>query len=200
MREIILLCGPDGSGKTTIARLLNIYFESRGIRSSVSWIRGSHTIVSVLARILKKFDTFKGTDNPYYNITIPPKMRSLWIFLEFISIIPLIVTRFVFKSFLLIVVGERSPLDFIVWIISTTRTPRFVSTFYGRFMLALTIKWKTIFLYAPIDVLCSRRQSECRFIKRTMPAYIVFSKYLNMPIIETSENDCKVFRKVLETI
>ena len=115
---MLLICffGPDGSGKTSIAQRLTAIL-CRDSRTKRAWLRGTHTFASILARLLKKFRTFQGNDNPYYGLRIPPKLRHLWQLLELISIIPVWLWRFAIPKFLgYTVIGERGLLDFIVWV------------------------------------------------------------------------------------
>ncbi len=111
----IVLSGPDGSGKTTLARYLRSYLHSKGIYTSYTWYRGSHLAASLLARMLSKTRTMRGHENPYYSIKIPEKLKPLWLLIEFTSILPHYLAR---KALSIsgIAIGDRGILDFIVWI------------------------------------------------------------------------------------
>ena len=87
---IICFFGPNGSGKSTLAKALAREFEYRRFRTLVSWMRGTHTLASMLARFLSKFATFKGSDNPYYGISIPNNAKRVWQLIEFISVLPIL--------------------------------------------------------------------------------------------------------------
>jgi len=73
--RIVCFFGPDGSGKSTLAKALAESLKGRGLRFRVYWMRGIRTIAFILARFLSQFNSFKGSDNPYYGITLSPKLR-----------------------------------------------------------------------------------------------------------------------------
>lgn len=50
--EKVTLSGADGSGKTTIARILSAYLVSRGVGVCIHWFRGSYLLASALLRFL----------------------------------------------------------------------------------------------------------------------------------------------------
>ena len=58
---IIYFFGPDGAGKSTLAKKLAWEIHKRGHKTKLSWMRGSHTIASLLAKILSRSDFFKGS-------------------------------------------------------------------------------------------------------------------------------------------
>jgi len=82
--------------------------KGRSLKVRLSWMRGTYTLASLLARFLSKFAPFRGSDNPYHGISIPSSARRIWQLLEFISTLPILLTRFVLSSLLgYVVVAER---------------------------------------------------------------------------------------------
>ena len=156
---MILFFGPDGSGKSTITSALAENLEAKGLRVKISWMRGTHTFVSRIAFFLSKFEVFEGSDNPYYNIDIPPTMKKMWQILEFFSVLPIILFRYVFpRLFGFFVIGERSVIDFIVWVAITTQDESYLNRFPSRFLLNLAHKsYARVYITADLNTLLSRR-------------------------------------------
>jgi len=158
---IICLFGPDGSGKSTLAKLLVKKYSLRGLRVGLSWMRGTHTLASLIARLLSNFSTFKGYDNPYYEITIPRNLKRLWQLIEFTSAIPIILLRFILPSALgLWVVAERYLPDFITWVSFTTDDQNYYpESIEAKFLLALSYKAHSkIYVTATPKELSKRRK------------------------------------------
>jgi hypothetical protein len=71
----------------------------------------------MLARFLSKFVTFKGSDNPYYGISIPSYMKRVRQLIEFISVLPVLLVWFLLPGLLgYTVIAERYIPDFLVWV------------------------------------------------------------------------------------
>jgi thymidylate kinase len=140
----VCLFGPDGSGKTTAAKILAAYLRRRGVKVRISWMRGTHAAASLLARAMRRLG-LKGTSNPYYGIDIPPTLYQLWWALEFLSAIPIWIARYVLPRN---VVGDRCLVDFVVWVAATTDT-RFLRTIWARAALALARRYTLVYLHTP---------------------------------------------------
>lgn len=156
---IICLFGPDGSGKTTLARRVSKELRKEGREVRTTWMRGSHTLASVLAKLLSKLSTFQGGENPYYNIAIPTVMRRLWQAIEFLSALPVILFRFVIPAKLgRTVVCDRYAPDLVAWISMTTDDRDYPNRPEAKFLLKLSSLCDcTIYIYASRECLRERR-------------------------------------------
>jgi len=157
---IICFFGPDGSGKSTLAKDLAKEFNNCGFRVKLSWMRGTHTLASLFAEILSKFTAFKGSDNPYYEITIPKNLKRLWQLVELTSAIPIILLKFILSSTLgYWVVAERYVPDFITWVSLTTSDRSYPESIEAKFLLALSSKAHSkIYVTASLEELLRRRE------------------------------------------
>jgi thymidylate kinase len=148
----VCLFGPDGSGKTTAAKILAAYLRLRGVKARISWMRGTHTAASLLARAVRRLG-LKGASNPYYGIDVPPALYRLWWALEFLSALPIWMTRYALPRN---VVGDRCLVDLVVWVAATTDT-RFLETIWARAALALARRYTLVYLHAPPETAERRR-------------------------------------------
>lgn len=184
---ILYFFGPDGAGKSTLTKAMAKTLYVRGYKVKTSWMRGSHTFASITAKMLSKFDFFKGSQNPYFNIRIPPKMKRFWQFLEFLSAIPVILYRFVIPSFLgYYVIADRYTSDLSVWLCLTTNDYGFLNTFESKVLVTLSSKASSKFyVTATIDDL-TQRTDKLWFVKEQLGLYSKISKMLEANIINTS--------------
>jgi thymidylate kinase len=187
--SIIYFFGPDGSGKTTIAINLAEKLRSRSLRVKLSWMRGTHTLASMLARFLSKFVTFRGSDNPYYGVSIPNRMKRLWQLIELISMLPVLLVRFMLPSLLgYTVIAERYIPDFLVWVVITTDDPSYLSSISARFLLALALRAKAkIYVKADLQKLIERRMDMGpSFIMKQLVLYEKLAEGINSLTLDTT--------------
>jgi energy-coupling factor transporter ATP-binding protein EcfA2 len=196
-KTFIVLSGADGSGKTTTTRFLALLF-SKFNDVCVHWFRGSHLFVSILARFLHKFKSFHGSCNPYYSICVPEGLKRVWVFLEFVSILPHLFARFSLGRVCKVVVCDRGLLDFLVWLIVTLDAPWVVHTLIGKFLIGLVSRESIVYLYADLDTLVKRADTPKGFIAKELAVYGVLAKYLARCSIDTGRN--KPARVVAEVI
>jgi hypothetical protein len=199
--HIIYFFGPDGSGKSTQATFLVNQLRKNGLKTKHSWMRGSHTFVSILLRFLSKFDSFRGGLNPYYGVNIPKRMVRLWWFLEYISALPVILLRFVLPSFLgYVVVADRYVLDLVVWISLVTGQPSFCRSFLARHLISLALRVKVrFFVVADLRDLVRRSGEETSVLKNQFELYNRFKADADV-LDTTNKSPAITFQEVLDAL
>jgi hypothetical protein len=199
-RVHIVLSGADGSGKTTAARLLASLFSLRG-PTCTHWLRGSHLLASLLARLLSRFSVFRGGCNPYYGICVPRRLRGVWLLVEFWSFVPHLLARALLWRLCRFLVCDRGSLDFLVWLVSTLNFPSLLRGVYGGFLLRLARKEGPVYLYADLRALTGRADVPRSFLIRELAAYSVLAGYVARCSIDTGANGpLNVARGVLECL
>jgi hypothetical protein len=186
-KKFTTLSGADGSGKTTATKLLWLYFSRYG-GVCIHWFRGSHLFVSVLARFLHRFSSFRGSCNPYYRVCVPEGLRRVWVFLEFVSVLPHLFARFLLGRVCRVVVCDRGLLDFVVWLVATLDAPWILKTLIGRFLLGLVSRENIVYLYADVGTLAGRADVPREFIVRELAVYSVLARYFARCFIDTGRN------------
>jgi len=193
----IIISGADGSGKTTATKLLQLYFSRYG-NVCVHWFRGSHLFVSVLARFLHKFKSFHGSCNPYYSICVPERLKRVWVFLEFASVLPHLFVRLLLCRLCKVVICDRGLLDFVVWLIAILDAPWILNTLIGRFLIRLVSRGNIVYLYADVDTLAGRADVPREFIVRELAIYNILARYFANCSIDTGRS--RPIRAVAEVI
>lgn len=186
---IICFFGPDGSGKSTLAKALVKRLNNGGFRVKFSWMRGTHTFASLLAKLLSKFTAFRGSDNPYYGITIPRNLKRLWQLVEFASTIPIILLKFILPSALgYWVIAERYAPDFITWVSLTTDDQRYPESIEAKFLLALSSKAHAkIYVTATIKELSRRRKgTNPNFVSNQLKLYDRIASAIHAKRLDTT--------------
>jgi hypothetical protein len=153
-------------------------------------MRGTHTFASLLARLFSEFAAFKGSSNPYYGISIPGHMQRLWQLIEFISVLPVLLFKFMLPSFLgYTVIAERYIPDFLVWVSITTRDDCYLKKLEAKFMLALSMKADAkVYVTASEAELAKRRGGEVnqRSLRRQLKLYDELAKLVKAYKIDTT--------------
>jgi len=198
--ECIVFSGADGSGKTTAARLLASLVSLRG-PVCTHWLRGSHLLASLLARLLSRFGAFRGGCNPYYGICIPKRLRGVWLLVEFWSFVPHLLARSLLRRLCAFLVCDRGSLDFLVWLVSTLDSPSLLRGVCGGFLLRLARKEGPVYLYADLRTLAGRADVPRSFLIRELAAYTALAGYVARCSIDTGANGpLNVARGVLECL
>jgi len=193
----VVLSGCDGSGKTTVARILASYLSKRG-STGMYWFRGSHLLASILLRLLSRFKTFRGPCNPYYQVCIPNRLKRLWAHIEFWSATPYIILRLLLAKLHAYTVYDRGVIDFIAWVTTTLSYPSFIESIYGKFLLRLALQENTVYLYADIGALTKRSDTPPEFTYREYAIYTILARYTAKCVVDTTKS--KPVEAVVQTL
>ena len=145
--RLIVITGFDGSGKTTIAKLLVKSLKSKGYRTKYVWIKSLHTLAYLISRIFESQGWHRLVKNPNEIVVSRfelPRSRlaeKIWPTIEFISVLPWII----FKVNLAIlfgftIVADRYIIDTIVSIAMRAQNSFFVESFLGKLLLRMIPK------------------------------------------------------------
>jgi len=184
---IMYFFGPDGSGKSTLTKAFARKVRERGYKIKLSWMRGSHTFTFLMAKILSRFDFFKGSENPYYNIRIPKKLKRLWQFLEFLGALPIILGGFLIPSHMGDwIMADRYTLDLAVWICLTTRDHSFIGKFEAKVLIMLAKRTSTKFYVTANLEELKRRTEKLWFPREQLSLYDKLAETVDAHIIDTT--------------
>jgi len=144
---------------------------------------------------------FRGDCNPYYGVCTPDRLRALWVYLEFLSLLPHYFARLLLRRFCGFVVCDRGVLDFVVWLVITLNTLRVLRSLCGRFLLRLAFRERVVYLYADLDVLAKRADVPREFIVKELAVYNALAKYVSSCSIDTgAKSPWETLRDVLKCL
>jgi thymidylate kinase len=207
--ENIIFFGPDGAGKTTLAQLLVKHLMSNGHRSRTAWIRGRHSLAFKLATFFTKLGYYRVIKSPNgcvsyctFDPSLFPRLRKLWELIEFISILPWIITRVYGPKILgYTVVSERYVVDTVVYL-AYWLGDDILQSFLSRVLLSFIPRDSVlIHIDAETDVLLARHPDDAineDYILFQRKAYNTFAKSLKAITIDTTS--CGVEENFLRII
>ena len=156
--SFINITGIDGSGKTTMARLLTKQLRSEDAKTRYVWIKSLHTLAYFISRIFESRGWHRLVKNPNNTIVFRfelPNSKSaekIWQIIEFISVLPWIIVKVNLAIFFgFTVVADRYTLDTIVSVAMRTRSPSFVASFLGKLLLKMMPK-DAVIIYLDVDL------------------------------------------------
>src|SRR6059036_2829154 len=131
--KAIIFFGPDGSGKTTQADLLVKILNEKGVRTQRMWLRSLHTLAYAISivtmHMMKSKDIYELRTKFYSN----QFSGGIWSFIEFVSIIPLILSRFYLPLAQdHVVVAERFVIDWVVSIAYAKCDASFIDSIFSK--------------------------------------------------------------------
>lgn len=199
----IIFFGPDGSGKTTHSNLLTNFLKKKGRRVSSVRIRANHTVSFVLLRLMQKLGFIKK--NLLFeglNPTLAKKMAKLWPFIEFASIVPLVILRVGLPLKLgFTVVCERYVVDTIVSVAYLFNNPQLVNGITEKILLGFIPKGAIIVhLTAQESLLLKRRRDEPvtrGFLHFQIQMYNEYAEKLKAVSFDTTTKDRKHIQEAI---
>jgi len=161
---IIVLFGPDGSGKTTIARMLMSYLSSRGIKASYVRFKSHHLVMYLILSFLRKLSLIPSTNSPRildYSLKRYFNKSKLYVFLELINAIVWLVVNVMLRKLVgeRVIVADRYVPDLIVsmLIIAPNKSILINLSKILKIFMQHTVK---VFLYTDVNVALNRKKEE----------------------------------------
>ena len=194
---MIIFCGIDGTGKSTMASMITKYFNSRGVRTRRAWMRAHHTLAYLIGQIMVRMGYYRAVQAPdgrvwkLFDVEMVPDMKRLIAFLEFISVIPLILYRVWLPRLMgYTVIAERYVIDTVVYVSCWLSNGCFYN--YGRILLNM-IPSDSVIILLEVDLgLVSRRKPfdplETQFLERQKKLYRKLAASLHANMIDTTHN------------
>lgn len=203
--------GPDGTGKTTQARLLREYLKAQGHRTRIAWMRGRHSFAFILAKFLERLGYYRLVKLPsgvVYKVSDPmliPKLKVIWGFIEFASILPWIIQRVYLPIFFgYTVIAERYVVDTVVYL-GYWLGHDFLNGFLAKVLLNLIPRSSLlIHLDAETQTLLERSQNDVvtkDYIVFQRRIYRILAKRLKATTIDTSKSSIEeTFQHIIENL
>lgn len=155
---LVVITGVDGSGKTTIAKLLTEHLKTRGCMVRQVWIKSLHTLaylISMFFQLVKRGHFIKNPNKiviTRFQSTDYKFLSKVWPFIEFVSVLPWILLKVYFPVFFgFIIIADRYVTDTVVMISTSVKDEAFVDSFLGRLLLKMIPKG-TIIIHLDIDL------------------------------------------------
>jgi len=210
--RLVVFFGPDGSGKTTQAKLLTSYFIKRGYKVKQVWIRSNHSLAALVSKIFIILGYFRIAFSPdgdaykIFDIRFLPKLKKIWCFLEFLSVLPWILFKVNFPLLLgYVVIADRYLVDTVVTIAYSFTDTNFISGFIAKVLLRM-IPHNSFFIHldANTKIILRRRNVERiqrDFIEFQKKWYTLFALSFGALSINTSNKKVyNTFNEIIENI
>jgi len=203
---MIMFFGPDGTGKTTLASLLEAYLRSRGYKVNRIRLRSHHLAMYVLISLLRKLKLIPNTNSPRilsYSLRRYFKNSKALIYLEAINVILWILVNVKLRNLFngnVVTIAERYVPDFIADMILVSSEYTFPRALL-KILKSLMKNSVKIFLYAQFeDILDRKRDEELSFtyltaltrIYASVLPYVGVDVYLNTSKLNKFESFLRI--------
>ncbi len=175
--------------------MLTNFLKEKGRRVLNVRIRANHTVSFVLLGFMQRLGFInKNVSFEGLNPTLAKKMAKLWPFIEFASIVPLVILRVGLPLRLgFTVVCERYVVDTIVSVAYLFNNPLLVDGVAEKILLGFIPKGATIVhLTAQEKLLLKRRRDEpvtCGFLHFQIQMYNAYAKKLKAVSLDTTRRN-----------
>jgi len=161
--RLIHFFGPDGAGKSMQADILVDFLDRRDFKVRKFWLRAHHTLAFVLWKFFVRIGFYRLVANSLGVATKLPAvdrgkfLRGFWSFVEFISILPIVlrVHFSILRGYR--IVAERYLLDTVTAIAYIINDPDFLRSRISKMLFRL-IPENTAFIFLDSDYETIRRR------------------------------------------
>lgn len=192
MNKSIMISGPDGVGKSSIAEKLKNYYESEELSVELVWVRFNHylqKIINFFGRVLgKSYDEqYKwGRDN-YHDYQ--GFFGLIYIFAAYIDhlIFKIFFRRNLFKNKQICIL-DRYIIDMVADLIVDTENTSLVLLIFNSFIKEELQNFKTYIIECDRNIVISRRNDisdDKKYLKKIEAYKLIASKY-SIDRIDTS--------------
>jgi len=194
---IVAIFGPDGTGKTTLAKMITRYLSSKGIKIAYIRFKSHHLAMYLMIRFLQKLSLIPLTNSPRildYMLKRYFGRSRLYPYLELINGITWLFINVKVRKVLGVdvVVSERYIPDFLVSILIISPNKRLLNNLY-RILKPFMQNTVKIFLYADVDDMLDRKKEEMlsrAYVYDLLRLYMYVAKIVGVDIyVNTSKHD-----------
>lgn len=207
--KLICIIGPDGTGKTTQAKLLVERLRKEGINCEYRWLRFYHFLslpLLALARLMglsevKTLSSGRKIGYHYfYKSKAISKLYPVFLFLDTL-IFAILKVYIPIKLFKKTIICDRFVYDTLVDLMVSTGNYEIYNSIIGKLFVKLIPKnSKTIMLMADEDVLRQRRDDvrEDKTLNLKIKLYRELSDEFGLPVVNAGLSVDEVYLKIVE--
>jgi len=209
--KIICISGPDGTGKTTQAKLLEKNLKNEGIKCKYLWLRFYHFFslpLLLIARLMgySEMITYKANIKIGYHYFYKSKLLSkvypivLYIDTLLFMVLKVYVYVYIFKT---VVICDRFIYDTIMDIITSTQNEKFIYSNMGKYYINLIPhNALTFILITDKKTIISRRSGIVydKNIENKIDEYKYISNLLYVKKLDSSKNKNEIHDEIKKLI